>query len=856
MHMPLPLLDADRKLGELVARIDPDDRIWVRRDVLVDMLSETIKPEVAASVRALPATAGEIDLGTLARTGVELTFDRREVALRFAPKADLRTAQSLSLRNLPAQTRSAALSRPALIAGYLNMIGGVDHLWRHEAEPERSGVHLDLQSAVRLGSVVIENDASYDGIVDPQTCPREAICTYEHESGFKRRRSRLVYDLPDRAIRMQAGDTMATTTGLQRISDMLGVAIEKSPSQLQPDQLGQRQTSRKLLIERPSEVIIAVNGAILRQLRLQPGHYDLRDLALVAGNNQIDITVTDDTGVRRTIQHTTYFDQQLLAHGATEWSLAGGIPSYYRDGTRLYVEDAYVGSGFYRWGLSERVTAEASAQVDQNVRMIGAGALTGTPWGVLGVQTAFSQSSAGEGYAISVNWDLLRFRGLLSDIADGRESLRLSAEYRSRDFRLPGDFLTTASGLIYPQFNYWLRLMGSYTVPIGWGLSATLAARYQFANDDEPILAPNQVRGDRYGIDLAFSGPVTESVSGSLTLGYSNESYLRYTRTSASSSDPEFRIMARAFVRLPDGAHVTASHDTLNRQTLISGYRAQGNGVGRWETTVDAYNGDGTREASIGATAAYHGNRAEARIAHNTTLSELGWSGPTARLGQQRTSLRIGSSIAFADGKVGIGAPIRGQGFAIVDAHETLAGKDITVGTAEHMRARADAWGPAVVTDLPAYSSTTLPVDVAELPLGYSLGAGTFDIVAPYKGGYALEVGSDHSVSAFGTLVDRGGAPLALRSGIAASAGAKARQVTVLTNAAGRFAAEGLSAGRWTIEVSVDDSTLRYVLDVPKGTDGLHRAGLLRPTEAGAKTLQTHSTPTAKTELRGTLEAK
>ena len=54
--------------------------------------------------------------------------------------------------------------------------------------------------------------------------------------------------------------------------------------------------------------------------------------------------------------------------------------------------------------------------------------------------------------------------------------------------------------------------------------------------------------------------------------------------------------------------------------------------------------------------------------------------------------------------------------------------------------------------DLPVYTANSIPVDVTDLPVGYSLGAGAFDVVAPYRAGYALEVGTASSVSAYGTL--------------------------------------------------------------------------------------------------------
>lgn len=834
LMMPVPLKDGDKTLGEVIARINPDDSIWVRKDIVVRLLKGAVKPQVISAIAQLPETAGHIEIGEIAKSGADLVFDQANVALSIQPKADLRTAKKISLGGLTASMANAQVVEPAAFSGYLNVLSGVDYLWASDEGEDKTSLHFDLQSAVRFGNVVLENEASYDGAVDSQTCPHEAICNYTHESGLKRRTTRLVYDRPDEALRFQAGDTTTRPAGFQRITDIVGVAAERAPRILQPDTANRSTTSYSFIVERPSQAEIAINGSVVRRVRLQPGNYDLRDLTLVTGANDVEVTLIDDTGARHTFNRSTYYDRRLLAESDSEWSLAGGLPSYYNDGERKYADDEYAVSGFYRWGLSDRLTGDVNMQADRNVRMGGASLLMASPWGFFTTRSALSQSNAGAGFAFGVDWDLINFGDFSAFFGDDQaahQSLHLSAEYRTDNFRMPGDFLTTASGLIYPSTDYWLRLAASYTTPIGWGITTTFAGRYQFGIDEDVSRLPYTLRGDRYGADLTFSGALTEMINGSVTFGYSNESYLFTTNSDPfgnQAADPEFRVMARAFVRLGANTNITASHDSLNRQSIVTGYHTSGQGVDRWEATVDAYNDQRPSSGEFGGTLGYYGNRAEVRVAHNTSLTDLTWSGLGADLGQQRTSLRVGSSIAFADGKVAIGAPVRG-GFAIVYPHESLADKTIDIGTRDQILARADGWGPAVVPNLPAYSPTSLPVDVADLPIGYSLGAGAFDVRAPYRGGYALMVGSGHSVSVYGTLVDARGAPLQLLSGVAYREQDRSHEVTVITNAAGRFAAEGLAPGRWRIEMAGEQQTFTYAVEVPEGSDGLVRAGTLRP---------------------------
>ncbi|MBS0243568.1 MAG: fimbrial biogenesis outer membrane usher protein, partial [Proteobacteria bacterium] len=258
-----------------------------------------------------------------------------------------------------------------------------------------------------------------------------------------------------------------------------------------------------------------------------------------------------------------------------------------------------------------------------------------------------------------------------------------------------------------------------------------------------------------------------------------------------------------------------------------------GTGVGRWDTSVDVQHFGYTDTATANASIAYYGNRAEVRVSHNANADEGNLAHLNATGSVQRSTVRVGSSIAFADGVVAVGPPIRTGSFAIVYPHESIAGKKITVGDQDNPRAVADGWGAAVVPDLPAYAPQSLGVDVADLPVGYSLGSGAFDVKAPYRGGYALEVGSAYSASVYGTLLQSDGQPVALATGTATQIGRPDKQVTFFTNASGKFGAEGLAPGRWQVDIASETGPLRFAFDVPKGLDGLLRIGELRPVSGG-----------------------
>lgn len=121
-------------------------------------------------------------------------------------------------------------------------------------------------------------------------------------------------------------------------------------------------------------------------------------------------------------------------------------------------------------------------------------------------------------------------------------------------------------------------------------------------------------------------------------------------------------------------------------------------------------------------------------------------------------------------------------------------------------------------------------IEVAELPVGYDLGAGRFGLRPSLASGYALQVGSAASVSVLGTLLDPAGAPVALMGGQAIDLDdPQAPPVTVLSNSVGRFAAQPLRPGRYRIRMF---TTPPLVAEISVGEDAI---GLL---DVGTLTLQ------------------
>ena len=822
ISMSVPFNLGKQEIGTIAVRINPGDTVLVQKTVLAGMLKTVLAADAIKRLNGVGDTGGYVPLDALKAAGFNLSFDPANLALVYAPKPDDRSTGKLSLGGARSGLRgtSANAASPATIAGYVNLDGGIDHDWDSTGNDALS---LDAKPVFRIGEVAVEGDWAYQSSGAEFVCPTGAICLNDHTGGLKRHFTRAIYDRPEDLLRFEFGDVEALGTDFQSPGETLGISIERSSAKLAPGSITSPTAGSAFKLDRPSDVDVIINGIAVKHLHLEAGPYDLADIPLQSGANDIILKITDDTGVTHSQSFTAFFDGALLAVGESQWAVTGGVPSFTANDERVYRSGIVTGAGHYRRGLTNTLTGEVQMQADSEGGEAGSRILTALPLGFASLGGAVSLSKSGTGFGARAAWTLANTKLLMRSSKTGRESVGLSADFRSATFREPGQYLATAGDVIYPQYDYSWRFDGTYSAPITETISANLSGHYTIANP-AAVAQPYTFTGNRYGLDLTVSSPLTDTMSGSLSGGYSNDAQL-----STSSDAGEWHAGFHVNMRADEHTQVAASADTRSRTADLSATTERRFGADQWSGTVDVSDNTGDDNGALAAGVGYSGNRLEARLSQRSGFNGISAGNPALARGSQRTSLHVGSAIAFADGHVAFGAPIRGNGFAIVYPHKSIAGKRITVGDPDNPRASSDAFGPALVRDLPAYSPASLAVDVADLPVGYSLGQGAFDLMPPLRAGYALEVGSSESVSAYGTLQNAAGEPIALLTGTASPEANPAKQIAIFTNGAGRFGADGLAPGRWTIQMETDPVPTKFTIVIPEGATGLFKAGTLDP---------------------------
>ena len=771
--LTVPAKDGPAYLGDIPLTIGADDTLSFPTDRTLQVLEPVLAPDVMTALRANLAGKNSVGPQDFSSVGINVTYDPQTLELRFEIPVEKRASRSLSVSALDQQSIGTFV-RPADFSAYLNVRGSVD-LYEDGGQNGFAAPVFLLNGAMRLGGPVIETDAIWspgsDGV------------------DFQRLGSRLVYDDISDLMRFTVGDLDTQGRGFQSAPDIAGISIFRSYSVLNPQQIIRPRGDRTFTLSRNSTVEVLVNGQQVRRLQLGPGNYNLRDFPFAQGGNDIRLNVLDDTGRSEVLRFNLFLDQTQLAKGLSEFGFYAGVKAPLGAHGPVY-SDQWAASGFYRRGISDRVTLGANFQADDQIQMGGLEAVFGTDFGTIGTQAAFSHTVGyGDGFALQAT-----FQRLIQHANGTSDSFNLFAEHRSRRFA-PITFLLADN-----QYEY--ELGGGYTHAFSSEVYMGANARFSKGRGTRP---------DVHNYSLAAGWRISPSAS--LT------AEARYTEDAGGHQFSGFLTLT---VRVGRNSSVRGEYDTRDNRARLSYQTLHGSGVGSYNVTADLERSDFGSNVSLNAS--YFGNRAELGLSHFGTFTN-----DLSQSTSQRTSFRFGTSFAVAGGEVSIGRPIY-DSFAIVKPHHSLKVDSVIVDPSSFgYTASSGALGVATMPSLSSYSQRVITVDVEGAKPGVDVGQGSFKLFPPYRSGYVLEVGSDYHLTALGTMLDIDGQPVSLVSGKATELGHPERPaVTLFTNRQGRFGATGLAPGQWRLEM-LDTKNSVYVITIPADADGVVRLGDITP---------------------------
>lgn len=743
VDLEAPLLLNGRLLGNIDVLVDAQGRGDIDAARLAHLLEGAIDPAIFAALQARIAGRQRVPLAELAVPPLTIGYDPGSLEVRADLPTERLRAERMSFHGAEAPDPDS-FARPAGIAGGVAI--GLDQGWA-ENGPDRG------REPLRITTDAFLTLGGFPGV----TLRGGGIFSERpgHGFSFERQQVRLTYDAFGDAIHFVAGEFTPAVAGFQGAAPILGIGVGRDYAGIRPFENIRPSGRGSLVLERASTVIVEVNGVELRRLQLAPGRYELTDISATSGANDVRLFVQDDLGRREVAAASFFSATSMLAENLTDFGFAVG--------KRQSAPGDYGGpmtaSAYVRRGINGRLTLGAGLQYASGDWQTLGEAVVGTPVGLFRLQGSASRVQGHTGEAASLDW----LQTL--DVADGTLNLTVLSSVYSRDFASPFDLVRRVNDQRWriDARADWRR------GPLGISLTAGYADS-RSANDRGIVEAAAY-----YGIGrLQFSG----------TFGVE--------RSGSGGWSP--RALLGVSLRLGNRATASLRTDTRRKSVVAEYSRFPVDEVGDLSGRIQLARDD-DRYGLVGE-ARYFGNRFIANV-----QQDLFYAARPDVPAVRRTRVQLGTFIGFADGSLSIGRPPQ-YGFAIFPRHKSLAGSAVTIrDEAGYLVGRQDALGSALVPFNRAFSPVTEAIEVEPLPPGYDLGEGQLRALPGFASGYRMPVGSEASRVALGYLLGDSG-PIAEVGGSVEMIGGKAFEPRpFFTNAAGRFAVDGLLPGDYRMIV-------------------------------------------------------
>jgi len=780
VYVNLPVSIDGRVVGNMKVGVTGTSLYSIDRNSWVDFAKGYFDAEVIERIAQTAGDGHAIPVTSFIEEFVDIFFDPSSLEIQINLADSRRQTHDLSLRRKSIDYQNLSNHDLPGRSAYLNVNLQQDYLWDDTlAADERLATLVNVNGAVTLFNsprLVLEGGAFHDS-------------SFEDGNTWRRRESRLVYDDLPRAVRYTLGDIYYRTTEFQVSPPLLGLSIERAYEDIQPLRNITPTGTRSFTVSQRSTVEIFINGLYQDTLHLDPGRYDLSDFAVNAGVNEVSLLITDPSGQQRSIEFSLFADPTLLKSGVSEFSFNAGYQRGASENGRIaYDYDVPALSGFYRFGITDYLTLGAGLQGTEFHQVAGTELSLSTPFGIVAANlSASEQEGIGRGTAASLRWSYDFFLW-----GDRSHELDVVAVTR--------DDLYTYMGQLRPGIQNKSELRARYSAPGPFGSYLSVSARQA-----ESFLETDPV--DRaYGINITRR------------FGLFNFS-LRLEQEDAFTE--ETRALVRLSAPLGQRQLLSTRWDTATETGDLELGRMQRGTVGDFSGRLALRSDADSYRADMGAF--YQGNRFQLGLDH----SYVQFDGEE-REPDQLSTLRFGSSLAYADGTVAWARPIE-DSFIMVRRHDTLSESRILVDERQDgFTAVADSFGPAVVPTVNSYVSRRIHWEAESPPFGYDMGDIDANSFPLYRSGIAYTAGSEASITLISQVQDTRGNPVAMTVGqIRATDGRDFPMVTTFTNKTGRFVAQGLAPGEYRI-VFPDRGDLSVSFSIEEGASGIVELGIIK----------------------------
>lgn len=751
---------SDSVIGETDITITADDDILLPKQATLDVLQTLVDEDVLNALST--DTAGD-DLSQIdfQRVGLGLTFEFSTLECVITIPNDKMLTQQLSMGR--GTTYTDYLS-PSPFSGFLNVTlsSSLNQSVDENTDQQHNQNHR-FESALNYKRLSLEYESTYDDI--------DGL-----GANYLREGTRLNLDFPDAGSRLVLGDMFNNGTLFQSSADIAGIGLTRDFSLISTKNV-RPTAAQSFTLTRTSSVDVVIDGSVVQRFTLNAGTYNLNDIPIAQGLNNISLVITDASGQTEEISFSVATGSELLNSGEFEYSLMLGAPRIFEGDKLRYDTDRRLIMGNVEVGVAPWLTLGVNGQQLDDVYQYGGNVLFATSLGVTELHASQSEHptfGTGNAFRFAFDADIPESNAWLNQFSVLYDQL-------TPNFAGTDDVDTVKDTTNQEPLNSVQRFLSVF-------------AAFQLSSDYRSSFSANLSKGHREGDNYwsaspSFSGPVFDTDATWST----RVDYQRF-----DNGDDELSGTFTLSWPLGNKTRVVSRFQSENRFSGldVSYQNAVGN-TGGISAFASVENQE-SLDANLNASVDYTGNRYQASVNHTTRYTDVNEDVRT-----HNTRIYVSSAIAFSGSEVAIGRPV-GEAFAVVSKHPTLAENRIAVDPSkddQFARVFFEGSSNVLVSDLAAYSDQIITYHVEDLPPGYDLGDGGFALYPGYRQGYALKIGSDAVITAMGTLISkRTSSPIALVAGMAHYLdGEGIAPLAFFTNRQGRFALSGLRPGNYEL---------------------------------------------------------
>jgi outer membrane usher protein len=476
----------------------------------------------------------------------------------------------------------------------------------------------------------------------------------------------------------------------------------------------------------PTAADIYSNNVRMGTQNVPAGPFSITNVPALSGAGELQVVVSNAFGQQQVITQPFYVTTQLLKPGLSEFSFSAGAERF-NYGVNNLDYQGFIGSAFYRYGLNDKLTAQARAEADQHVRAAGVGAdyVVGT-LGVLSAGVAASNASndivgaSGNGGRL-----LLGFSRQAS-----QTSFAVESTWASRNYREIGDSPILQTQLTRASFNVALPANAG-SLALAWS-----GQRFRDTRPPDPSTVPE-------------NGPLN-ILTGTYSVGLGRFGFLTLSASRSHGISNQTQLLA--LYTLPFGTTPTGPADTT---VTLGAQRLRGDGQSTSYGTFDLQ-----RPVPVGEGLGYY---VHAQTDHNYTAG-VSYYGPYGRYSLEGSSANgedaLRGSIAGGVGVVGnhvfLAAPIE-QSFALVEVG-SIAGARVLQENIDVGVTAKD--GTLILPRLPSYTPVNISIDPLSVPLDASIGETNQKVVTLGRTGLVVRFESHRERNALIRLTLADGSPV------------------------------------------------------------------------------------------------